>query len=134
MTDFNAVQITEHTLVGVGDQRPTAGRGNCFSVKSDEGKYYRIVNFGLENLEHLLEKGLKWPVKCRALGERTAIVHDGRIGERWYNDWYCTICCPQSLLPVNQRQREEREVMRGRRLEHDGCITFYFDRGGAEFE
>ncbi len=101
---------------------------NCFSVKSDDGKTYRIVNFYVENLNRLIDKkGLTWPVECKVLGPKTAIIHDPRIGERWYNKNYCEICCPKELLPCNQRDIHERDIMRGRRQERStgtiNCVS-----------
>lgn len=128
---MKALTVTEHTLVGVmGD--PPHPHGNCFSVKCDDGKYYRVVNFNLENVEALVEQGLKWPIECQAIGERHVVFMDGRIGERWYQDRYCEICCPRVLLPVTQRQRHEREIARGQRVEGDGFVQFDYTKE-AEF-
>lgn len=122
---MKALCITEHTLIGTSDERPSFS-GNCFSVKADDGKYYRIVNFNMENLEALIELGLKWPIECEALADgRCAAVMDGRIGERWYSDRYCEICCPEELLPITQLQRHKRECARGARVEGDGYVTYH---------
>jgi hypothetical protein len=86
------------------------------------------VNFNLENLQALEESGLKWPIECEALDARTAVVMDGRIGERWYDDHYCTICCPDALLPITQRQRHKREEARGARVVGNGYISYHFDK------
>lgn len=128
---MKALEITEHTLVGASGPRPSH-MGNCFSVKCDDGKYYRILNFNLENLEALLEKGLTWPIECEALSGRSAVFMDGRIGERWYDDRYCEVCTPDSLLPITQKQRHKREIARGARVEGNGYVSYHFDKK-AEF-
>ncbi len=92
-------------------------RGNCFSV-SIENKEVKVVNFNEENLNRLLKLGLTWPVRCRRLG-RVAVVHDPRIGERWYDLRFCQVCCPRELLPLPQRLAIEREIAIGRRRETD---------------
>jgi hypothetical protein len=126
-----ALNIESHTLICPDDARPAA-YGNCFSVKTDDGGYYNIVNFVYENIKALEKSGLAWPIEIEALGPRTAIIMDGRIGERWYQQRYCEVCTPQSLLPITQRQRHQRDVARGIRTEGDGCVTFYLDKK-AEF-
>ena len=120
---FQADRITSYTLVGTFGVRPSDS-GNCFSVKSTDGRNFRIVNFNLENLEVLQEKGLKFPIQCKAIGNGIGIVHDGRIGERWYCGRFCEICCPKPLLPITQIQCHERAVMRGERVEGDGWVQW----------
>lgn len=121
---MKAVRIEGHTLIGVGrDERPS-NHGNCFSVQGDDGEGYRIVNFNLENLEALQKLGLTWPIPCKIIEGRVAIIHDGRIGERWYQNRYCEVCCPESLLPVTQKQEHERDEMRGRRKSGNGYVSY----------
>ena len=127
---MKAIQITDHTLIGAIGPRPSQ-HGNCFSVKCDDGKCYRILNFNLENHEALLEQGLTWPIECEALSGRSAVIMDGRIGERWYDDRYCEICCPSDLLPITQKQRHKREIARGARQEGDGYVSYHFDKKAA---
>lgn len=115
---MNALEITESTCVGHGGERPQE-RGNCFSVRADDGKHYRIANFNLENLEALVEKGLKWPIPLKPLSERTALIHDPRIGERWYQNRYCEICTPRKFWPPQQLDARERQVARGEIIEHE---------------
>jgi hypothetical protein len=122
---FNAKHVTNYTLVGVSDERPTE-RGNCFSVKDHDGSEWRILNFNYENLEALETLGLEWPVQCKSVSEHLAIIQDPRIGERWYSKRYCEVCCPESLLPVTQQQRHEREEMRGQRQTLGNCIQINF--------
>jgi hypothetical protein len=110
---MNAIQIAGSTCVGVSSHDRPQPWGNCFSVKADDGKYYQIANFNLENLEALIEKGLAWPIALKSLGERHALIHDSRIGERWYDKEYCEICTPQRFWPAPQVDKREREVLRG---------------------
>lgn len=115
----NAISVTWETLVGADKEYPVQ-RGNCFSVKCDDGKEYRIVNFYHENLEHLLkEKMIEWPIQIVVLEGKVAIIHDHRIEHRGYRSDFCTACCPQDLLPINQRLQIQREFESGRRTESE---------------
>lgn len=119
MNDLNAIRITGQTSVGTFGPYPRQ-RGNCFSIEDETEEHYRIVNFVLENLEHLVKKGLTWPVKCEAIrreetGEWLAVINDARIGDRWYADHFCEICCPASLLPLPQLLKQRREEQLGNR-------------------
>lgn len=139
---FLAQSLGSQTLVGVGKGERPSERGNCFGVFLKENvtvddivggiHQYKIVNFNVENLNALIKLGLTWPIQCKALGPRTAIIHDSRIGERWYGKEYCEVCCPRSLLPITQRQVHEREIMRGHRKEHQNFIELNIG-GKAEF-
>jgi hypothetical protein len=122
MSIFQAKHVTSHTLIGVGGDPPYS-HGNCFSV-AGEGGEYRILNFCLENIEALIELGLKWPIQCRQVSAHMAIIHDPRIGERWYSSRYCEVCCPESELPITQRQAHERQELRGQRKTHANSISF----------
>lgn len=140
---FKAHSLGSQTLVGVWEKKRPHSQGNCFSVFltetsrediiSGRALEYKIVNFNVENLEALIKLGLTWPIQCKLLAGRTAILHDPRIGERWYDDHFCEVCCPRALLPTPQLQRHEREIMRGARQEHDGFIQINFGKK-AEFE
>ena len=121
---MNAMRITGYTLVGVGPGERPQDSGNCFSVEGDDGKRYGIVNFNLENMEALNALGLKWPVACKVLKGHIAIIHEPRIGERWYEKRYCTVCCPEDLLPITQLQEIERDEMRGRRRRNGDFIHY----------
>ena len=115
-TTINAIETGMHTLVYYGGKDFPLPRGNCFSVKAENGKYYRIVNFGFENLQHLCkEKGLTWPIKISCIGPEHAVINDERIGERWYQSEFCTTCTPHDLLPLPQQLKEYRCEARGGR-------------------
>lgn len=129
---MKALEVGSVTLLGAPEERPSQS-GNCFTVKCDDGKWYRIVNFNHENLEALEKKGLTWPIECEALSGNVAVIMDGRIGERWYQERYCEVCTPRDLLPITQRQRHARDVIRGRREESEGFITIRMDRDYAQF-
>jgi hypothetical protein len=117
---MKALHVTFQTLLGVSKRSEPEARGNCFSVAVEGNTFdgLRVCNFNLENLEALIEKGLTWPIDIEPLGERNALIMDGRIGERWYDDRYCEICTPQTLLPSNQLAKRRRDVLRGQRVEH----------------
>lgn len=118
---MKALSITHATCVGVPDRDEPQNHGNCFGVRADDGKSYRISNFNLENLEALMRKGLTWPIDIKALGDGNALIHDPRIGERWYQNEYCEICTPRALLPSPQLDRREREKLRGAIQELASC-------------
>ena len=118
---MKALDITHSTCVGLPDRDDPQSHGNCFGVRADNGKSYRVANFNLENLESLIRKGLTWPIDIKPLGEGNALIHDPRIGERWYQSEYCEICTPRALLPAPQIDRREREKLRGNIMELETC-------------
>ena len=110
---LKATHITHHTLVGVlGNTFPRKG-GNCFGVALEDGRDVQIVNFILENLQELLKRGLKWPIKVELLTEHEGIVIDERIPDNWYNDAYCSVCTPFEFLNHCQKKKHERAIARG---------------------
>ena len=121
MQDLMATAIEEHTLVGVYGKPPHA-HGNCFGVRGDDGKHYKVVNFVYENLEALLRSGLTLPIQIRSLSERHAVVHDKRIPSGWYPSHFCEVCCPTTLLPLPQCLRQEREIAQGIRGEKNELV------------
>lgn len=115
MQEKDAVKITFQTLVA---------RNNCFGVETSDKKGYRIVNFYVEKLEELLKnKTVKWPVKIKTIGERTAVISDSRIPNDCYRTDFCETCCPRDLLPLPQQLRREREIARGDLVVGDGFET-----------
>jgi len=104
-----AVSILSQTLLGFN---------NCFSVETEDGCNYRIVNFYLETLEKCIEKNIVgWPVKIRILSEHIAVINDYRIPDKYYNNEFCTVCCPEELLPITQQLLHERQIESGERKE-----------------
>lgn len=102
-----AVRIVSSTLLA---------RNNCFSVKTEDDNEYNIVNFYYETFNDLLdEKILEWPVRISILKEKVALIDDVRVAERYYNDQYCTSCCPRDLLTEPQRMSIDRQVEKGMR-------------------
>ena len=103
------------------------GSGNCFSVNVDHNthwKEYRIVNFYLETLEELLEAGLTWPVGVVALEGNRAVLHDPRIEDAEYPQEWCSVCCPEHLLPLPQQLKHRRHELQGiRRDLGDGAVS-----------
>jgi hypothetical protein len=122
---MKALEIGSVTLVGVYGEPPHE-HGNCFDVKCDDGLWRRVLNFNHENLEALEKVGLTWPIECEVLSERTVVIMDPRIGERWYQQYYCTVCTPQNLLPITQRQRQLRDIARGLRVESTGLVILHY--------
>jgi hypothetical protein len=98
------------TMVGYGGPFPRP-KGNCFGLHTKRcRKYFRIVNFGYENFRELFKrKILSWPVTIevieyneeRKLGR--AIIKDDRIPEEWYTKEWCTVCCPDNLIPKENK-------------------------------
>jgi hypothetical protein len=77
-------------------------------------QHLKIVNFGLENLEMLLDlKIISFPVQIFKLSDNIAIIHDERIPLRFYWNKYCTHCCPNHLLPLPQRAYHDLKVRTG---------------------
>ena len=102
--------ITTQTLVGSYGKFPRQF-GNCFSVRAC-GKEYRILNFKVENLEHLIEKrGLSWPVQIHVLSDDCAVLHDSRIPHDFYSSEFCACCTPYDLLPLQQKLHLARRVL-----------------------
>lgn len=67
--------------------------GNCFSVETEEGPAYHLINFRLENFEELIRRGvINWPVKITPVDDDHAEVTDERIPKEWYYNKYCSIC------------------------------------------
>jgi len=109
---FYAVRTAEVTLMGTLRTDYPMESGNCFSVETDDGRHYRIVNFVYENMKEAFRRGtsddrwrpgVEWPLKCLEIGNGTAIVHDLRIPTDWYAQRWCECCCPHDLLPMPQR-------------------------------
>jgi hypothetical protein len=129
---MKALHIESHTLIGPDSELP-ASYGNCFSIIAEDGNRYAVVNFIYENIKALEKSGLTWPLEIEPLSKWIAVLMDPRIGERWYQDRYCEVCTPASLLPIVQRQRHQRDIARGRRVEEDGCVMFRLDTPEVEF-
>lgn len=134
-TEARAIKDTWRKMVGVfstGPGKPVQ-YGNCFGVEFEDGTHGRVINFSIENLEKLIKLGLTWPVQCLRVGPVT-VIHDGRIGERWYSEGFCEICCPRDLLPIDQRHAQLRDILRGRRVERPGSISITIGKSFAQFE
>lgn len=97
--------VTTKTLVSYGSSEFPRSTGNCFSVKcSGIDSNIKIVNFNYENLEYLINIGMiNFPMTCYFIGEYTAVMYDSRIPLKWYQNHFCTTCCPENLLPMPQR-------------------------------
>ena len=118
---INGIRIGEITLVAYLGDFPRES-GNCFSMVTEK-EPYKIVNFHAENLEELIErKVVSWPIKIIPISKTEAIVCDERIPDEWYKTEYCTICCPDDLLPPQQKAKHLRQEMRGERIEKNGLI------------
>jgi hypothetical protein len=115
-----ATSISSVTLLGIIENKFPLSHGNCFSIYArEDDEYYSIVNFYYENLEELIRQGLTWPIQIKILGipeSHIAVIHDDRISDEWYNDKFCTVCCPKNLLPINQQLLHERQELRGERI------------------
>lgn len=123
---LEAVSVESYTLAGI--YVPTQkedwpiSHGNCFTVLTEGGKSYRIVDFAYENLEEALRRGLTWPIKIFPLSACVAVIHDPRIPDDWYRDYWCEVCCPEELLPLPQILAHKRQIARGEREAGDGFI------------
>lgn len=112
------------TLVGYCTKKyPIVNGGNCFSLETDN-KNIRIVNFGVENLKHLLkEKILDWPVKVFPITETLGAILDKRVPKEYYWTKFCSICCPFEYLPTTQKLELWDQQLKGE-LEITQCDGF----------
>ncbi len=123
-----AIQIAEHTLLCVMSCSFPLPFGNCFSVLCSDGSQYRIVNFVLENLYEAVRRGVSWPIKVKPISEHCAVIHDERIPHSWYQDHWCEVCCPERLLPVQQRLAHDRDEACGARVVSVCGVTINFSK------
>lgn len=116
----NAIEITSMTLVGYLADKIPYEMGNCFSLKTEESNYYRILNFNLENLEHLLEKKIiSFPITILPLSDSHAVIVDSRIPNEFYSNRFCETCTPRELLPMPQRIKQLLQIQKGIREERE---------------
>lgn len=101
---INATAIGIQTLAGYCSKKfPIVDGGNCFSLKTEKG-YIKIVNFGVENLQHLLkEKIVEWPVTVLLISDKLGVILDKRVPKEYYWTEFCSICCPFEYLPTTQK-------------------------------
>lgn len=123
---LDAISIEGSTLVGVSTKKYPTKYGNCFSLRTEESKSYKILNFIMENLEFALDKKIiNWPIKIKVLGEAHAVIHDSRIPHNWYKETFCEICTPIELLPLPQKLKRERQIEIGSlKVTEDGYKFF----------
>lgn len=114
---ITGVRVTSVTLVGYIVKSYPAPGGNCFSMKCNDGKERRIVNFNYENLQHCIANGVTLPIRIIPLSDRIAAVADPRIPRNYYDKTWCTTCCPESLLPIPQRIDLDIQRLTGERVE-----------------
>ena len=116
------------TLMGYVEKQFPMKDGNCFSVHTSTGEDYRIVNFNYENFKELLNnRGLTFPVKILPISEKQAIIYDERISAEWYSTHFCTVCCPEHLLPLPQRIQKMMKKRRGE-IKVIDCGEFKIER------
>jgi len=119
---LNAIAFGSITLIGTGEikDRPLK-HGNCFDLHTEDGKYYRILNFVYENLDYAIEHNLiTWPIKILPISKRYAVIHDSRIPNNWYCLEFCRVCTPVDLLPFPQQLERTREIESGIRIIKEG--------------
>jgi hypothetical protein len=121
----NAVAVTSVTMVGVCTDKYPVKHGNCFSVMTDDDEEYRIVNFSHENWCEMFNRDkITLPTTILPIDNKRAIIHDHRIPHSWYDDKWCTTCCPESLLPINQQLEFMRDDEAGRRVVHSNFVSY----------
>jgi hypothetical protein len=122
--------ITTVTCVGYHHDSFPYPSGNCFSVKTSSGGS-RIVNFNYENLIELEKRGvITFPIDIIPISENSAVIHDSRIPNEWYDTRFCEVCCPHNLLPIPQQLAYNRKILQGKITEHsvtndDGTVIKY---------
>jgi hypothetical protein len=115
MPKYKAIKIGMCTLIGCPTSTFPTRHGNCFEVKVEEKMYdLKIVNFYFENLKHLLDNGLTFPILVQPVSSSHAIIDDDRIPEEFYETRYCECCCPERLWPEPQRKARERLISSGK--------------------
>lgn len=126
----NATRIQSQTLIGASNKQFPVEHGNCFSFMLEDDSEIQILNFNVENIRYLVTNhGITYPIKVlpHPDNEHIGYVCDERIPDRWYRKDICEVCCPNHLLPHNQRLVHLRDIMLGRREERDNIIkTSYF--------
>jgi len=136
LKEEKAINVGIQTLVAFMSKEFPIDGGNCFSVHTESGKGYQILNFGCENLEEAIRRGVTWPITILVLQESNkethargcAVIHDPRIPNDWYWKEFCESCAPRNLLSSSQRLRLDRELKAGIRTEREtdiGTIVSY---------
>ena len=125
---IEATKIGLVTLIGAYPNKETGiydTGGNCFSVGTKDGEV-RIVNFYHENLEILLNSNIiAFPIKIHLLCEGIGVIHDERIPDEFYNNRFCSVCCPEEYLPYPQRLEIWRDELSGHRVRYK-CGDYVF--------
>jgi transcriptional regulator len=92
-----ATKVTGSTLLGIGSKNFPLKNGNCFDVEVN-GQSCRVINFVLENLEHLIETNIvSWPIDVELHYKDYVSIKDVRIPKDYYRETLCTICTPIKL-------------------------------------
>ncbi len=84
---MKAIDIGWVTLVGFIKSEYPQKYGNSFSIVSNNGKEYRVVNMVYENLDYLLEeKKLVFPIEVELIEGTTSVnIIDKRIPDGYKN-------------------------------------------------
>ena len=121
----NGISITSQTLIGYN---------NCFSMKLEDGREVKIVNFYLETLKDL---EIAYPIKVLVdpRNDKIGYICDGRIQKEKYRTNICEVCCPRKLLPMNQQinyltRFENGDIIEKNDLKND--LVFVIGRYGPE--
>ena len=133
---IDTLGIGGQTLVGyMRDIFPIINGGNCFSLCKEDGTYIQIVNFGVENLEHLLNtKQIEWPIKVLPITEKIGVILDERVPPNYYWDRFCEVCCPFQYLPTTQKLKHWDGQLKGTEVVHDGFITYKMNNNGKKLK
>jgi len=119
-----AVGIGGCTLVGYMSNNFPMRSGNCFTVVNKEGKDYKIANFGHEDLEEAMRRGITFPIPILILAEGVAVIHDPRIPDDWYWEGFCGICTPNDLLSTTSKLAHQRGIECGAIKEEGSWIHY----------
>jgi hypothetical protein len=116
--EFDAYEMGETTCMGVPERTEPLYFGNRFNLTGmlhGVEIYPRILNFNRENLDLLFKRGLTFPIRCKTIPgyPRVAVIHDTRIGSRWYDQVLRVGDDQRELWSLPQRFAHQLAVARG---------------------
>jgi len=78
-----ALSVHGHSLIGVFKESFPVKHGNYFSINSDDGNCYNVVNILHENILELMRIGIEFPYKINVINKHDCKICDDRIPNLW---------------------------------------------------